>query len=1079
MQNVNFNLINKENKNLENLKINNINFVKVDKEMKSLIKNNRKSKINGIDRSAQYIMYGKRNGEVSLLDRKNKKKIISLKRMNNNIAFVKISNNGKKFASADALGNIYLQQRNKEALKILKSNDNGMWFFVDKTNKIYRGDNGTFLLKSNKNNFFKYKRVGVSSSNIKIEFPKLITVENGKKSIVTIKVKNRGKNLASNIEIFLKNNDFTLFPNNSLITDKTNSTKFSIIHNNLDSKRLDYNLTFFVKVNGYELEDSYTISTVIKKPIIDIDYITINDDIFDDKKVEVHFLNNGNMNISNLTWNRSPSRIKPIFVNESSIQKIKDFENIESNKSLFLTIFNPNPPYQIWNFKNNIIYKANLEIKFESFKDGIAIININNEGKIDLNNSEIYLLDKKLEKIGDSQVENLLVGNNDISFDLTKYNLGKVKRKKAYFKIIVKQKKLSWSKNDNCKITFSTEHSKGFNIENFLWFLLLFVICVFIYWKLFWFIEKDIERILDNYEYIFQITPLQLSKTIKRLKRTGKLEEVLEKLSIDVEQVNYVVDFVDNGFTNKNIKYFSLKSKIIIHSVENMDNLYRITLEEDFSLNLQSFYLYVKRDVNRLALDIDKINEKLTIAISYTNKAQEEIVQFKEKSLQTNLLINNKLIVLTLEDVMRLLLTNNYIKALEKIFVQYIEPKYISPFNTKISQYKYRDIEKENIVFNLNKKIRSHFIIGPKGAGKTYLLELICKSLEVDNNIEIYNIEKRKSSDIIEYTQKKIKNLDSTKQLIFIVDNIDNFIKDKDIYKVVLNHFKEMNSKKNVCFIMTGFWELYQELNLKERSPLQNFAVVKTITDKLDNETAKNMIISSMKKVNVTVEEMVASNIIQNSGGKINLINVICQELLETLDRTRIIKNENLKEVLKREKFLNEVRNLKNIDNIFERIVVYLMVDKEMFTSKELAIELDANGVDSTVYERESALKKLVLKDILLENNQCFTFRIPILQDLLKKEQKQLSSEIQELDNFVPIVKKINDSPFELYSVSYLSLFKIYKQLEITKVIDFVIDELKIDKESLETVKDALRIIDNAFPDRNKFNKLVAQFVER
>jgi predicted AAA+ superfamily ATPase len=606
------------------------------------------------------------------------------------------------------------------------------------------------------------------------------------------------------------------------------------------------------------------------------------------------------------------------------------------------------------------------------------------------------------------------------------------------------------------------------SIENIIISLLLFFGTLYVIYFYYIYIYKPTKRIIKNPKKLLTISPLGLASTIKKIKTMRGLDEIVTRLRIDKEQIDFVINFISNGFTDKNIEYFSLKSKLKIELVKGVNSLYKITIEKDFALNFQSFYLYINSDTNDLSLNIDKMKEKLTIVISYSKVQQEQVIDLKN----TSSFAYNKIINPSLEEIMKLLLAKDYIKALENIFAKYVEPKYLSPLNSKLMKYKYIDREKLDIVYELNQELKNLFVIGSRDSSKTYLLDLISENFKSDNNINVIRLNKKEIDELIKYISEKIKGLNNKKKIIFLIHNIDDLIKDESFHEL-LNYFKKINTEKNIFFIMTGFWELYQELNIKEKFPLQNFSNIKEISDRLDSETTMKMIEESMSFINIKCEREVLKTIIDNSGGKLTLINLICQEVLQKLRIKGVIDNRDLEPILTSSNVLNEIRRLNNFDSGLERIILYLVVDKDKFTLKELVNDLDEYGINSTINDIKYCLRKLVLSDVFVEKGEYFIFRIPLLKNVLFKERGNIYKEIQEFNNFVPIVNAIKANPKELYKVPYFDLHKVYNQLERTNLIDTVVNELKIEKSSLIIVKDGLK------SNNKQFDKIIALFVDR
>jgi predicted AAA+ superfamily ATPase len=824
-----------------------------------------------------------------------------------------------------------------------------------------------------------------------------------------------------------------------LLKDNSGVGKFKIpilYNGNLEQ---DINITFKIKINNQKTIKEESIVKITNSDLLSIKKITINNR--DNEKLTLYTQNNTNYDLKINTQDIKANSDKNITITN---------HNIDENGFIKVLINNPKYPFSKWYFRN---YIPSITIKRDS---GIAdqkaelIITNNRSKSIKLN---IKFFNKSFTEEKNETID--ATKTKSIFFNLDKTNL-QTKREER-FNVTIKSGIIEWNWSDKIPVYAGEE-----NEESGLHLLWIIVVLLFLYPLYRIPKTSTTKEIIKNPNNLFKLPPSQLDKNIRCLKRVREFDNVLSKLSISKEKVSFVIDFIENGFNQKNIEYFSKKLDSSIKAMDN--NLYRIILPNNFRLNIKSFYFCMKKDDKDLDLDIEEGIEKLqiTMIISRTKELQNEIItksnNFKNKFIKSSL-VSNKLITPTIEEIMRLLLAKDYSKELENIFVKYIEPKYISPF----SSYEYLDKKKEEIIFNINTKLQSLIILGAEKSGKSYLLKRIKNKLSKNENITICYIEIREDEDIVSFIRKKIKELDDNKQIVFLVDDIDNFILDE---KKIIRHFREMNFKDNVFFIITGFWELYKELNFKEKSPLQNFAEVKEISGEMDRETSKIMVTESMKLVNVKFQsEEIIDSIIINSGYKVSLINLICHELLENLNNNKFICYRSLQSVLENEKLLNEIKSLNNFDNNLEKIIVYIMVDIESFTINELKIKLNEYGIVGNNLQHH--LKKLLLNDIFFKENEQYRYRIPLLQKILKEiSHEALIDEIREFDNFVPKIEKIKSNPMNLYKIPYLELHKIYQQLENTNLIHEIIHILKIKNGVFQKIKDV-------FYNKNKFDIIV------
>ncbi|HHH53393.1 MAG TPA: ATP-binding protein [Bacteroidetes bacterium] len=472
----------------------------------------------------------------------------------------------------------------------------------------------------------------------------------------------------------------------------------------------------------------------------------------------------------------------------------------------------------------------------------------------------------------------------------------------------------------------------------------------------------------------------------------------------------------------------------------------------------------------------------MTIIISKNKNLQRKIIKqnnVDREKYEKNSIPYNKIIAPNTFEIMKLLLSNDYKESLLELFVKYIAPKHISPFESKVSKYKYFDQKKEKIIYDLiSKKLDNLFIIGGNRSGKSYLLSRIEVNLKEKNNNVVKFIQKNSYEHIYNFIHQEIKKLKDN-NIIFLIDDVDNFILDKDTYRI-FSYFKELSSQKNVFFIMAGFWTLYKEINLKEKSFLKGFANVKNISDSLDFKLASDMINTYMKILKIEFESKnIIDDIINQTGGKLDLINLISHELLKEVNyETKIITKKDLRKVLISKKITEYIDNLDKFnDNTLERIIIYGMLKKDTFGIEDVRVFLNDYAIDITVNDIRCYLKKLEIYDIFDKKDKLYSYKNLLFQkSLLEKKDTQqiLETSIKNYNSILPTVKKILDNPMELYHYPYLKLHTIYKQLEHTKSIYSVINRLQIEKKSFEIVQDAF-----SKKTHNSFNNMIRLFSEK
>jgi len=774
---------------------------------------------------------------------------------------------------------------------------------------------------------------------------------------------------------------------------------------------------------------------------------------------------------------------KDVILKANSLRVLKPHQTIDYNLSLLYIGGNQS-------LEEKIIFKAkvdqskvvnNYSSKLFIKKTNLAIekitIDNNEEGRIycknigDINITLIAFIDKEIREnieLDINATKRVLISNN--------------KKENEIINGFFLNSKPPYNKWDiNKKIVYEAPplNNKKENNHHFWFIFFIFIVTLIIILIILWISIRN--KIKNNTNYLFESSPYQLKRKRFYLKILIILEKFLNQLDISKAQLDFTIDFLDNEL-NKENDFFKNKLQRAIKKVAHKKGLYFITLPKDFPLNIESFYLCIKDDANLEEMKTLRAENSVTIIIAKNKKLQRTIIRqnsIDREKYEKNSIPNNKIITPSTVEIMQLLLASDYEKALIELFVKYIAPRHISPFESKVSKYKYFDQKKEKIIYDLtSKKLDNLFIIGSDKSGKSYLLHKIEKTLkEKDNNNIVQFIQKNSYKHIHHFIHQEIKKLNNN-NIIFLIDDVDNFILDKDTHKI-FSYFKELNSQKNVFFIMTGFWTLYKEISLEGNSPLKGFAKVKYISDSLDVKLASAMINDYMQLLKIKFEstEMV-DDIIHQTGGKLELINLISHQLLkEVNNETKVITREGLEKVLISKGITDYIDNLNSFDNPLEQIIIYGMLKKDSFSIKDVDFFLNDCAIDISLKEIKYPLKKLEIYDIIYEKDDFYSYKNLLFKKSLSKRkdiQQLLEMNIKNYNSILPTVKKILVNPIELYSYSYLKLHTVYTQLQNTKSIDFVINTLQIEKKSFQIVKDAF-----SKKTHNSFEKMIRLFSEK
>ena len=229
------------------------------------------------------------------------------------------------------------------------------------------------------------------------------------------------------------------------------------------------------------------------------------------------------------------------------------------------------------------------------------------------------------------------------------------------------------------------------------------------------------------------------------------------------------------------------------------------------------------------------------------------------------------------------------------------------------------------------------------------------------------------------------KALDKDKPYLFLIDEADKYFKDLDAANDQLLQTMRALSEKGVAyFIFAGFWEMYQSAVMDYHSPIKNFAESIDLGP-LSDEACINLATIPMERIGLKyADDNLPKKIVTQSGGRANLVAIICNEILRSFE----IKGNEINESMVNEAIDSEETRIglsgweRMQDderlNRLDRILVYQFINRPSFTLKDALKFVDEEGLNYEAEEIRQACIRLVVAFILKREQEVFTFRVPL-----------------------------------------------------------------------------------------------------
>lgn len=529
---------------------------------------------------------------------------------------------------------------------------------------------------------------------------------------------------------------------------------------------------------------------------------------------------------------------------------------------------------------------------------------------------------------------------------------------------------------------------------------------------------------LSNSDYNLSILTLNELKEAKgRLSKIGKFQEVLKLNSIDEDRYNKTVEFMGLD-REKQVEFFANRVDADIGVDREFYNIY---LPQNFPIKLRNFLFgfydnslsFIERR-DKLFLLSCEINQE------NRNDFDDNISNYEYSKKRTNHYIIPKR-----EEITAYLLSNNPKKILIEILSHHISFQELSPYITS------GGVDKPSLFFGRvdiirNIKDKSHsnyFIVGARQLGKTSILLSLKREYEKVKDIEIYYI--TLSNENILANMALALGLDSEisldelivgvrekeKRVIFLIDEVDKFIKnDKKSNYEVTETLRKLSQEGYISFIMAGFWELYYQITRDNQAPIKNFGEL-IVLGGLEREACRDMMIEPMKSLGIEWEDGTIDFVIDKCGSRVNLIAIICKELLEKIEGTKI-RREHIDMVLEDRRIEDSMKSWEALsgdllNDTFNRLVVYLTINEESFRLKDVvdkfkSIELnnifDDINIRVTAKDIENSLTRLEIGYILENRRGNYSYIVPIFKDKLLEQDIEILLE-SDIDEYQYIYK--------------------------------------------------------------------------
>ena len=507
-------------------------------------------------------------------------------------------------------------------------------------------------------------------------------------------------------------------------------------------------------------------------------------------------------------------------------------------------------------------------------------------------------------------------------------------------------------------------------------------------------------------------TPLeQLPQARHLLRQTRRLKNTLSSNGIYDKRLQESIYFYNNNVARQRCNLLAQRLNAqLTESIQSKLDIFELTLPDNFILNMGKC-LCVFPQSEQPALEVlealrNTQSAKNRICLIISNDTEQQLALRREVDPASMWVIPSSV------NLTGLLLSPTPLEQFAKLIANQVKVTHISPYQTR------GGVAKESIFFGraqllshiLNRDPTNYFLIGGRQLGKSSLLKAIERHYQDNQDVDCHYLSLSDENTIAPLAKQlglpdnadsrliltTLDNKEQYRHRLLLIDEADMFVKQEAKHNYpILYQFRTLSEEGRCYFIFAGFWTLYQYASTVYQSPIKNFAETLSI-GALESDACQELITQPMAALNISYEsDELTQRIIGDTGGRANLIAIICNDILKDIDMTRrIIQADQIERAIDGTNIRDALGGwgaiTKDPDtNRLDRIIVYATIQQDEFTLAELMDNLDRLHVNYEAEQLRQSLQRLELAFIVGREQNRYFYRVPLFQRMIRNEEPE------------------------------------------------------------------------------------------
>jgi hypothetical protein len=237
----------------------------------------------------------------------------------------------------------------------------------------------------------------------------------------------------------------------------------------------------------------------------------------------------------------------------------------------------------------------------------------------------------------------------------------------------------------------------------------------------------------------------------------------------------------------------------------------------------------------------------------------------------------------------------------------------------------------------------------------------------------------------------------------FLLDEADAFVEqdcDQKPAFPVLDALRSLSSEGRCFFVLAGFWKLFETANLGYFAPIRNFGET-LVLGPLEPQACRALLREPMETIGVCyADDLLIDRIVEQTGRRPNLIQIVCNEMVRRLDRGREIDAPLVEDALSSSAVNQALHSGLLTRDLhaarIDRIVVYAMVERDSFSRGDVIESLLVHDFKVSTDALHQSLQRLSLAFVFGEERGVYSWRVPLFREQRRLEdpQRQIADEV-------------------------------------------------------------------------------------